>query len=85
MKYFALCGKDGDLHDLCDCGDVEAAYASAEDMDLEPVWVLTASEAVDWARFIVRQIDVPCKSYLLDAFIDVLQGDKNEISEIASV
>jgi len=84
VKYFAL-ATDGDLYDLCDCGDVEAAYASAEDMEIEPIWVLTAAEAVDWARFIVRQIDVPCKNYLLDAMIDVLQGAKNEVSKIASV
>ena len=85
MKYFAL-ATDGDLYDLCDCGDVEAAYASAEDLDIEPIWVLTAAESIDWIRFIVRQIDVPCKNYLLDAFIAMLQGgEKNDVSKTASV
>ena len=35
MIYLCL-ATDGDLYNLCDCGDVEAAYASAEDMDIPP-------------------------------------------------
>tara|TARA_B100001167_G_C16501402_1_gene181392 strand:- start:25 stop:249 length:225 start_codon:yes stop_codon:yes gene_type:complete len=73
MIYLCL-ATDGDLYNLCDCGDVEAAYASAEDMDIEPIWVLTAAESVDWVVTIIKHLDVPAMGYLVDTLIGEKDG-----------
>ena len=58
MKYFGL-GIDGEMYDLCDCGDFEAAEESARDFPATMVWIADADTAASWASFIARQLDIP--------------------------
>ena len=58
MKYFVI-GSDELIYDLCDCGDIEAAIKSAEDLllpDVAPSYIFDADAAQDYADFINRAL-----------------------------
>lgn len=47
-NYYCLDGRTGELFILGNHGDYEAASLTAEDMGLEPVWILTEEAAEQW-------------------------------------
>jgi len=47
MLYFAI-GYDGNLYNLCDCGDWEAANESAEDLGVDNCWIFDETVAREW-------------------------------------
>ena len=58
MKYFVI-GSDELIYDLYDCGDIEAAIESAEDLllpDVAPSYIFDADTAQDYADFINRAL-----------------------------
>ena len=69
MLYFCL-ASDNNIYDLCDCGDYEAAHESAYDIlvdpDIKPVWIIKATDAVDWVVTILKHIDAPAMGYIVD-------------------
>ena len=56
MKYFGL-GLDGNMYDLCDCGDIEAAEESAEDLCVGPmIWLADEEQALEWCDRILSSV-----------------------------
>jgi hypothetical protein len=51
MIYFAL-ANDSDLYCLGDHGDFESADCCAQDMQLNPIWIIGEDVAQSWANFI---------------------------------
>ena len=51
MLYFAL-ADDGEVYNLCDCGDWEAAEESARDMGINAVWIFDRNAAKNFAETI---------------------------------
>ncbi len=50
-RWFAL-GIDGIMYDLCDCGDIEAAEESAQDVlpdGIGSIWLADEQQALEWA------------------------------------
>jgi hypothetical protein len=56
MIYFAL-NNDGLLYNLGDHGDFEAADCTAQDMQLDAVWIISEYEARSMAEFITQQLE----------------------------
>ena len=55
MIYFAL-NEDGLLYNLGDHGDYESADCTAQDMQLNAVWLIGENEARNMAEFITEQL-----------------------------
>ena len=55
MIYFAL-NNDGLLYNLGDHGDYEAADCTAQDMQLDAIWLIGENEARSMANFINEQL-----------------------------
>jgi hypothetical protein len=55
MIYFAL-NNDGLLYNLGDHGDFESADCTAQDMQLDAVWIIAEYEARSMAEFITQQL-----------------------------
>jgi len=54
-RYFAL-GSDGIMYDLCDCGDIEAAEESAQDLmplNVASIWLADEITAMEWVESII--------------------------------
>ena len=49
MIYFAL-NDEGNIFNLGDCGDYEAANSVVEDMDLNVVWIFDQEDAENWRK-----------------------------------
>ena len=56
MIYFAL-NPDGLLYNLGDHGDWESAEETAGNMRIDPIWTLNENEALNWAEFILTEIE----------------------------
>ena len=55
MKYLSL-SADGNIYNLGDCGDWEAANEIAEEyLDVEPVWTTTLKEWTEIANVINKE------------------------------
>ena len=55
MKYLSL-SSDGNIHNLGDCGDWEAANEIAEEyLDIEPIWTATLKDWVEIAKTIKKE------------------------------
>ena len=60
MQYLAL-SADGNIYNIGDCGDWEAANEIAEAyLDVEPVWVTTINEWVKLAETIIKERGKKC-------------------------
>ncbi len=55
MIYFAL-NNDGLLYNLGDHGDFEAADCTAQDMQLDAVWLINEFDAKSMVDFITQQL-----------------------------
>jgi hypothetical protein len=55
MIYFAL-NNDGLLYNLGDHGDFEAADCTAQDMQLDAVWLINEFDAQSMVDFITHQL-----------------------------
>jgi hypothetical protein len=55
MIYFAL-NNDGLLYNLGDHGDFESADCTANDMQLDAVWLINQYDAESMAEFITQQL-----------------------------
>jgi len=55
MIYFAL-NNDGLLYNLGDHGDFEAADCTAQDMQLDAVWLINEFDAQSMVDFITEQL-----------------------------
>lgn len=55
MTYLAL-GFDGNIHNLGDCKDWEAAEQKREQMELDAVWLFDVETAGEWVKAIDRHI-----------------------------
>jgi len=55
--WFAL-ADDGELHNLCDCGDFEAAEESAKDMGINPIWTFDEFIAINWLNTIAKGVSM---------------------------
>jgi hypothetical protein len=55
MIYFAL-NEDGLLYNLGDHGDYESADCTAQDMQLNAIWLIGENEARNMAEFITEQL-----------------------------
>lgn len=55
MIYFAL-NNDGLLYSLGDHGDFESADCTAQDMQLDAIWLIGEDEARNMADFINEQL-----------------------------
>jgi hypothetical protein len=55
MIYFAL-NNDGLLYNLGDHGDFEAADCTAQDMQLDAVWLINEFDAQSMVDFITQQL-----------------------------
>jgi hypothetical protein len=55
MIYFAL-NEDGLLFNLGDHGDYESADCTAQDMQLNAIWLIGENEARNMAEFITEQL-----------------------------
>jgi hypothetical protein len=55
MIYFAL-NADGLLYNLGDHGDYEAADCTAQDMQLDAVWLIGEDEARGMAQYITEEL-----------------------------
>jgi hypothetical protein len=55
MIYFAL-NNDGLLYNLGDHGDYESADCTAQDMQLDAIWLIGEDEARSMADFINEQL-----------------------------
>jgi hypothetical protein len=55
MIYFAL-NNDGLLYNLGDHGDFESADCTAQDMQLDAVWLINQFDAESMAEFITQQL-----------------------------
>lgn len=54
-RYFAL-GSDGIMYDLCDCGDIDAADESVQDVlpdGVVCVWLADEVTALEWVERII--------------------------------
>jgi hypothetical protein len=56
MIYFAL-KNDGLLYNLGDHGDYEAADCTAQDMQLDAIWLIGENEARNMAQFITQELE----------------------------
>lgn len=56
MIYFAL-NNDGLLYNLGDHGDYEAADCTAQDMQLDAIWLIGEDEARSMADYIKHQLE----------------------------
>ena len=56
MIYFAL-NNDGLLYNLGDHGDFESADSTAQDMQLDAIWIITEYEARSMADFLNEQLE----------------------------
>ena len=69
MLHFCL-ASDNNIYNLHDCGDYESAVQAAEDIledpEIERVWIVTASDAIDWVVTILKHIDAPAMGYVVD-------------------
>jgi glucokinase len=57
MIYFAL-NNDGLLYNLGDHGDFESADCTAQDMQLDAVWLINEFDAQSMAEFITNQLSI---------------------------
>jgi hypothetical protein len=55
MIYFAL-NEDGLLYNLGDHGDYESADCTAQDMQLNAIWLIGEDDARNMAEFITEQL-----------------------------
>lgn len=55
MIYFAL-RTDGLIHNLGDHGDFEAADCTAQDMQIDPIWIFYENDARTWADYITTEL-----------------------------
>ena len=62
MIYFALNG-DGLLYNLGDHGDCEAADYTAQDMQLDSIWLFDEHEARNWIEFIQESLNQDCPKF----------------------
>jgi hypothetical protein len=56
MVYFAL-NNDGLLYNLGDHGDFDSADCTAEDMQLNAIWLIDEHDARSMAQFITEQLN----------------------------
>jgi hypothetical protein len=56
MIYFAL-NNDGLLYNLGDHGDYEAADYTAQDMNIDPIWIIAEAEARSMRDFLIEQLE----------------------------
>lgn len=56
MSMYIALGADGEIYNLCDCGDFDAADESALDMDIEAVWIWHEDDAREVAEKIMHHI-----------------------------
>lgn len=56
MIYFAL-NNDGLLYNLGDHGDFDSADCTAQDMQIDPVWIFDSFDAQSMAEFITHQLE----------------------------
>jgi hypothetical protein len=56
MIYFAL-NNDGLLYNLGDHGDYEAADYTAQDMNIDPIWIIAEAEARSMRDFLNEQLE----------------------------
>ena len=56
MVYFAL-NNDGLLYNLGDHGDFDSADCTAEDMQLNAIWLIDEHDAQSMAQFITEQLN----------------------------
>ena len=56
MIYFAL-NNDGLLYNLGDHGDFESADCTAQDMQIDPVWIFDSFDAQSMVEFITQQLE----------------------------
>ena len=56
MIYFAL-NNDGLMCNLGDHGDHEAAQATADDLRIDVIWLVSEDEAINAANFIQHEIE----------------------------
>lgn len=54
MIYFALT-TEGDLQYLGDCGDFGSAEESAEDLQINPIWIFDENVALSWRDFLIKE------------------------------
>lgn len=57
MIYFAIT-EDGDIHNLGDHGDYEAADCTAQDMQMNAYYIADEYQAASWADFILSELKV---------------------------
>ena len=84
--WFAL-GYDGELYNLCDCGDMEAAEESAADVipDMEgqvtnskAIWLFDEHTAAQWVEVLVKGISMNSKLKVTD--VEVPSGSEESDS-----
>jgi len=62
MIYFAL-NRDGLLYNLGDHGDWEGADCTAQDMQLDNIWLFNENEAKSWIEFISESLNQDCPKF----------------------
>jgi hypothetical protein len=76
-NYYCVDGKTGELWILGSHGDFDAADATATDMGLAPVWILTEKAAEQWRSRLqnAKQIGETCYNFsLVDAEGNLYMG-----------
>lgn len=53
-RWFAL-ADDGCLYCLADCGDIDAAEESAEDLGINAVWLIDPKTAAEWRDLLIKE------------------------------
>lgn len=53
-RWFAL-ADDGRLYCLADCGDIDAAEESAEDLGIRAIWLIDPETAAAWRDLLIKE------------------------------